>query len=166
MGSATASSNRRPMMGHSGAGDDVAPPPPTLEFDDAKRSAGAWAAGGGSGSGGSGNDDPGVRSLVDLIELLHASENPLWDLIRFEVRHRNILAFGRLLRISYSDVSYEYEVTGIVCQVYQVCSLGESTRHPLLGQVTLQGLMEECSRLDMLTQELLFVPRRGHPVSQ
>lgn len=81
MGSATGSSCR-PMIGSDG-GDDVAPPPPTLEYGGAKAIDSAWAGGAG---GGSGSGDPGVRSLVDLIELLHASDNPLWDLIRFEVR--------------------------------------------------------------------------------
>lgn len=118
MGAAT-TSRRKPMMAH-GGGDDVAPPSATLELDDAKGSAGAWAGGGGSGSVGGGNGDPGVRSLVDLIELLHASENPLWDLIRFEVRHRNILA-------------WQYHVCYHGC--LSPCVLGESTRHPLLGQV-------------------------------
>lgn len=70
------------MIGSDG-GDDVAPPPPTLEYGGAKAIDSAWAGGAG---GGSGSGDPGVRSLVDLIELLHASDNPLWDLIRFEVR--------------------------------------------------------------------------------
>lgn len=83
------------MTGLGGDGDDVALPPSKLEFDDANPSAGAWAGGSGSGSGGDGNDDPGVRSLVDLIELLHASENPLWDLIRFEVRQGNVRWLGR-----------------------------------------------------------------------
>lgn len=39
----------------------------------------------GGGVGGFVNDDPTVHSLVDLVELLHESENPLWELIRFEV---------------------------------------------------------------------------------
>lgn len=30
--------------------------------------------------------DPDVRSLVDLVNMLHTSENPLWDLVRFEAR--------------------------------------------------------------------------------
>lgn len=51
---------------------------------------------GGSSSGvgvsvgvGSGGDSsvPDVKSLEDLVELLHTSDNPLWDLIRFEVRY-------------------------------------------------------------------------------
>lgn len=122
------------MMGHSGAGDDVAPPPATLEFDDAKPSAGAWAVGGGSGSGGSGNDDPGVRSLVDLIELLHASENPLWDLIRFEVRHRDVLTY-------WLGSCCVYFRRGARYRTYVL--FDESKLHPLLGQVTLRELMEE-----------------------
>lgn len=30
-------------------------------------------------------EEPGVHSLVDLVKLLHASDNPLWELVRFEV---------------------------------------------------------------------------------
>lgn len=112
LGSATAFiiNSRRPMMRLDIDGDDVAPPPSKFELDGANPSAGAWAGNGGSGNGGNGNDDPGVQSLVDLIELLHASENPLWDLIRFEVSHRNILAWaGTIPRI------VSCEVPGVVC---------------------------------------------------
>lgn len=37
--------------------------------------------------GGGYNRNKGRRTLVDLVELLHESEDPLWDLLRFEVRH-------------------------------------------------------------------------------
>ena len=116
MGSATTSTQ---MMSRGGGGDDVAQPPPlpTLEHDDAESSASAWAGGGGSGSGGGGNDDPGVRSLVDLIELIHASENPLWDLIRFEVRHRNITGFriGNVVRAGSSIKPQISSATNAAC---------------------------------------------------
>lgn len=36
--------------------------------------------------GGGGSNDSQVNSLVDLVKLLHSSDNPLWDLVRFEVR--------------------------------------------------------------------------------
>lgn len=32
-----------------------------------------------------GGSDPGVLSLVDLVELLSSSEDPVWELVRFEV---------------------------------------------------------------------------------
>lgn len=35
--------------------------------------------------GGGGRQQYGVHSLVDLVKLLHASDNPLWELVRFEV---------------------------------------------------------------------------------
>lgn len=37
------------------------------------------------GRGGGESGDPGVNSLVDLVNLLHGSDNPLWELVRFEV---------------------------------------------------------------------------------
>lgn len=37
--------------------------------------------------GGGYNRNKGRWTLVDLVELLHESEDPLWDLLRFEVRH-------------------------------------------------------------------------------
>lgn len=37
--------------------------------------------------GGRSNDSE-VESLVDLVKLLHNSDNPLWELVRFEVRER------------------------------------------------------------------------------
>lgn len=71
-----------PTSTSTGVGGEVRP---STIGDVAKvRATGRGSASGGDGVGG--NDDPGVRSLVDLVELLHASENPLWDLIRFEVR--------------------------------------------------------------------------------
>ena len=36
--------------------------------------------------GGASNDDLQVESLVDLVNLLRNSDNPLWELVRFEVR--------------------------------------------------------------------------------
>lgn len=45
------------------------------------------AAGGGDGLGGGRGGSNGVEvdSLVDLVKLLHNSDNPLWELVRFEV---------------------------------------------------------------------------------
>lgn len=37
------------------------------------------------GKGGGESSDPEVKSLVDLVNLLHGSDNPLWELVRFEV---------------------------------------------------------------------------------
>lgn len=41
---------------------------------------------GGGSVGSSKHQDPGVHSLVDLVKLLEVSENPLWELVRFEVQ--------------------------------------------------------------------------------
>lgn len=46
---------------------------------------GGTAVEGWGDNGGGGSNDSGVHSLVDLVKLLQASENPLWELVRFEV---------------------------------------------------------------------------------
>lgn len=66
------------------------PAPAGVSVDTAEVSqstvAGIGAKTSGRAGGGSG-DDPGVKSLVDLVELLETSDNPLWELIRFEVQY-------------------------------------------------------------------------------
>ncbi len=49
------------------------------------------AAAGGLPEGKRGGEicDPDVNSLVDLVNLLHSSDNPLWELVRFEVGDRH-----------------------------------------------------------------------------
>ncbi|CAN0043349.1 unnamed protein product, partial [Hapterophycus canaliculatus] len=67
------------------------------------------------GGGGGGRQEPEAHSLVDLVELLHASDNPLWELVRFEGHqaskqsHVSSMIHGSVLaRTSLEDaVSYD-----------------------------------------------------------
>lgn len=63
-------------------------PTPTLYTKEALETTKGGSDGGvGKGGGSGGGGDPDVCSMVDLIKLLHESEHPVWDLLRFEVRH-------------------------------------------------------------------------------
>lgn len=49
------------------------------------------------GGGGSNHSGVEVQSLVDLVKMIHASDNPVWELVRFEVwrssPHRRLFTF-------------------------------------------------------------------------
>lgn len=72
--------------------DDIAPPAATsdpgvdVSAEPRPTVDGGAVVGGEAGLGGGGSLDSEVGSLVDLVKLLHTSDNPLWELVRFEVR--------------------------------------------------------------------------------
>ncbi|CAM9294340.1 unnamed protein product [Ectocarpus fasciculatus] len=131
-------------------------------------SGGTAVEGRGGGSGGSGKrQDPGVHSLVDLVKLLQVSENPLWELVRFEGReaskqshvssmiHGSVLARTSLEDAVSCDVADKMATTFLSPTEVRSLMSDMYADEPLLDFVVAEDLlahaMQDTSLPDVLT---------------
>ncbi|CAM9615736.1 unnamed protein product [Ectocarpus sp. 6 AP-2014] len=134
-------------------------------------SGGTAVEGSGGGSGGGGErQDPRVHSLVDLVKLLEVSENPLWELVRFEGReaskqshvssmlHGSVLARTSLEDAVSCDVADKMATTFLSPTEVRSLMSDMYADEPLLDFVVAEDLlahaMQDTSLPDVLTAML------------
>eukprot|EP00903_Cladosiphon_okamuranus_P017091 g15748.t2 len=131
---------------------------------------GGEVVGGEDGRGGGRSSDSEVKSLVDLVKLLHNSENPLWELLRFEGReaskqshvssmiHGSVLARTSLEDAVSCDVANKMATTFLSSTEVRCLMIDMYAEEPLLDFCVAEDLlahaMQDTSLPDVLTAML------------